>query len=251
MYNLFKNNQVAGSLFSSILMISAYASCGTQIDKMISDTDNDPNKTRRELMVSKQLEGRDIKNPSVLEAMKIVPRHKFVPEAFRSEAYDDWPLPVGEGQTISQPYIVAYMTQALDAKKSEKILEIGTGSGYQAAVLAQIGAEVYSIEIIEPLGNNAKKTLFELGYNVNVIIGDGFDGLPEHAPFDGILVTAAPENIPKPLIKQLKEGGRLVIPVGKLEQTLKVYKKIKDELMLIDTLPVRFVPMTGKAAENP
>ena len=198
-------------------------------------------------MVKHQLQLRDISNPVVLKAMGTVPRHEFVPEALRDQAYADWPLPIGHDQTISQPYIVAYMSQALDVEKKDKVLEIGTGSGYQAAVLAEMGAEVYSIEIVAPLGEQAEQTLKRLGYKVHIKIGDGYDGWPKAAPFDGIIVTAAPKLIPVPLIDQLKEGGRLVIPVGQFLQTLKVFVKKKGKLNLIETLPVRFVPMTGKS----
>jgi protein-L-isoaspartate(D-aspartate) O-methyltransferase len=202
---------------------------------------------KRKEMVTRQLAGRDITSPDVLNAMEAVPRHEFVPTSKRSQAYEDYPLPIGYNQTISQPYIVAFMTQALGPKKGDKILEIGTGSGYQAAVLAKMGAQVHSIEIVEPLGLEAKKLLKRLNYKVNVVIGDGYDGIPSQAPFDGIMVTAAPPQIPKPLIEQLKEGGTLVIPVGSLNQTLKIYTKKDNELILKRTLPVRFVPMTGKA----
>lgn len=202
---------------------------------------------KRRNMVSAQLTRRDITDPAVLKAMGEVPRHEFVPDDVKGQAYADWPLPIGHDQTISQPFIVAYMSQALRVKKGDKVLEIGTGSGYQAAVLAAMGAEVYSIEIVAPLGELARKTLKRLRYNVHVRIGDGYDGWPEAKPFDAIIVTAAPKTVPEPLVRQLKEGGRLVIPVGKSLQTLKVYTKIRGRLSLQVTLPVRFVPMTGKA----
>ncbi len=204
--------------------------------------------TQRERMVVDQIERRGITSPEVLRAMKTVPRHAFVPSAHRSEAYEDYPLPIGENQTISQPYIVAYMTEALGVKRGDKILEVGTGSGYQAAVLDEMGAKVFSMEIVESLGMRVRALLRRLGYKVHVIIGDGYDGLPEEAPFDGIIVTAAPRRIPMPLSSQLKEGGRLVIPVGGLDQNLIVYTKEGGVLHANETLPVRFVPMTGKAA---
>jgi protein-L-isoaspartate(D-aspartate) O-methyltransferase len=197
-------------------------------------------------MVAEQIAARGVQDPAVLEAMRVVPRHAFIPTKWQNEAYDDHPLPIGYEQTISQPYIVAYMTEALKTQKGHKILEIGTGSGYQAAVLAQMGARVYSIEIVEPLGTLASKTLKQLGYDVQVRIGDGYAGWPEEAPFDGIVVTAAPPEIPAPLIAQLKEGGRLVIPVGRYFQDLKIIKKVGGKLVTEATLPVRFVPMTGK-----
>ena len=179
-----------------------------------------------------------------------VPRHEFVPKDFVRSAYDDNALPLKLGQTISQPYIVAYMTQALGLKGTERVLEIGTGSGYQAAVLAEIVPEVYTIEILPELQEKASAVLAKLGYrNIHFRTGDGYMGWPEHAPFDSIIVTAAPEDVPQPLIDQLKEGGRLVIPVGVISQELMVITKEKDGITRRSTIPVRFVPMTGKAQE--
>jgi protein-L-isoaspartate(D-aspartate) O-methyltransferase len=181
-----------------------------------------------------------------------VPRHRFVPEGYRGDAYADSPLPIGEGQTISQPYIVALMTSLLELDGDEKVLEIGTGSGYQAAVLARLVREVYSVEILRPLGEQARTTLEELGYeNVQVRVGDGYKGWPEKAPFDAIIVTAAPERIPEPLIEQLKVGGRLVIPVGNFWQNLLVITKTADGVEKRTVLPVRFVPMTGEVQKPP
>jgi len=203
--------------------------------------------TLREKMVLEQIERRGIKDKNVLEAMKKVPRHLFVPEEYINEAYEDYPLPIGEGQTISQPYIVAKMTELLEIKKGEKVLEIGTGSGYQAAVLAEVGAKVYTIEILPKLAEKAKKTLSSLGYeNVTVLVGDGFKGYIQEAPYDKIIVTAAPEKIPQPLIEQLKVGGKLVIPVGKYDQELKVVTKKEEGIIVESVLPVRFVPMVGE-----
>jgi protein-L-isoaspartate(D-aspartate) O-methyltransferase len=202
----------------------------------------------RERMVRVQLQERDIKDPLVLAAMLKAPRHEFVNSDYRESAYDDCALPLRLGQTISQPYIVAYMTQALELRGTERILEIGTGSGYQAAVLAEIVPEVYTIEILPQLHEQAASLLAKLGYgNIHLRTGDGYLGWPEHAPFDGIIVTAAPEKVPQPLIDQLKEGGRLVIPIGKTSQDLMVIKKEKTGIVRRITIPVRFVPMTGKA----
>ena len=205
---------------------------------------------QRVWMVDSQLAGRDIVDPQVLRVMRRVPRHLFVPEKFREYAYADHPLPIGEEQTISQPYIVAFMTQALELKKGDRVLEIGTGSGYQAAVLAELVEEVYTIEIIPMLAERAEKLLKELGYDgIQVRAGDGYLGWPEAAPFDAIIVTAAPEHIPAPLIEQLGEGGRLVLPVGDEYQELMRVVKEGGEIRRENLLPVRFVPMTGKAQE--
>jgi len=208
----------------------------------------------RRRMVEEQLKGfgRDITNAHVLRAMATVPRHEFVPEKLRGEAYEDYPLPIGYGQTISQPYIVAFMTQELDPKPHHRVLEIGTGSGYQAAVLAELVKEVYTIEIIEPLAERAKADLARLGYtNVFVRAGDGYKGWPEAAPFDSIIVTCAPEQVPPPLIEQLKEGGRMMIPLGPLhDQNLYLLEKRGGKIERRAVLPVRFVPMTGKAAKS-
>ena len=189
----------------------------------------------------------DISAP-VLAAMGRVQRHRFVPEVFRVSAYDNRPLPIGQEQTISQPYIVALMTELSGARQDARILEVGTGSGYQAAVLAALGAQVYTIEIVPELGTRAATLLKELGYNgVETRIGDGYAGWPEAAPFDGILVTAAPDHVPQPLLDQLKSGGRIVIPVGKGVQQLVVMVKNPDGTVARqDVLPVSFVPLTGR-----
>jgi len=205
----------------------------------------------RQRMVATQIVARDVEEPRVLAAMEKVPRHLFVPETFRAQAYEDYPLPIGESQTISQPYIVALMTSLLGLQGGEKVLEIGTGSGYQAAVLAEIAGEVYTVEILEPLAERARATLAELGYkNVHLRQGDGFAGWPEQAPFDAIVVTAAPPTVPKPLLDQLRVGGRLVIPVGRYFQDLLVYTKTESGIEKRNVIPVRFVPMTGEA-QNP
>ena len=205
----------------------------------------------RERMVREQLQARDITDPRVLAAMLKVPRHEFVPRTFVESAYDDSALPLRMEQTISQPYIVAYMTQALELQGTERVLEIGTGSGYQAAVLAEIVPEVYTIEILPQLQEEASAVLARLGYrNIKFRTGDGYAGWPEYAPFDRIIVTAAPEDVPQPLIDQLKEGGRLVIPVGVINQDLIVLEKGKSGVTRRSMIPVRFVPMTGQAQEK-
>ena len=197
-----------------------------------------------------QIKARFIKDKRVLEAMGKVHRHLFVPEDIRNLAYTDRPLSIGQGQTISQPYIVALMTECLSLKGDEKVLEIGTGSGYQAAILAELGDSIFTIEIIENLANKAEETLKKLGYdNVLVKVGDGYFGWPEHAPFQAIIVTCAPESIPRPLIEQLSEGGRMVIPVGEYYQMLKLILKKDGELIEKDIIPVLFVPMQGKIRE--
>jgi protein-L-isoaspartate(D-aspartate) O-methyltransferase len=201
----------------------------------------------REQMVARQIEGRDVRDPRVLAAMRKVPRQLFVPPSLADEAYDDHPLPIGEGQTISQPYIVALMTELLRLKGGERVLEVGTGSGYQAAVLAETAGEVYSIEILEPLARRAAATLAELGYGrVQVRAGDGYLGWPEAAPFDAVIVTAAPDHVPQPLLDQLKIGGRLVLPVGDFYQELVVCTKTAAGITRRSVIPVRFVPMTGE-----
>ncbi|MCW1926568.1 protein-L-isoaspartate(D-aspartate) O-methyltransferase [Luteolibacter arcticus] len=204
-------------------------------------------------MVAEQIERRGVKDPRVLEAMRKVPRHEFVPEDQRHEAYDDRPLPIGHGQTISQPYIVAFMTEALGLKGTEKVLEVGTGSGYQAAVLSGLAKEVFTIEIVEPLGKQAAEVLKKLGYkNVSVRTGDGYRGWREEAPFDAIIVTCAPDAVPEPLVHQLAEGGRMIIPVGPEGKTqqLVLLKKRHGKLHQQEILPVRFVPMTGEARDR-
>jgi protein-L-isoaspartate(D-aspartate) O-methyltransferase len=212
---------------------------------------DDPETSRRMAMVSTQIEARGVQDSLVLEAMRNVPRHLFVPKELRAQAYRDGPLPIGHQQTISQPYIVALMTELLRPKPGMKVLEIGTGSGYQAAVLAECVREVYSIEIVPELGRQAAELLTRLGYdNVQTRIGDGYDGWPDQAPFDAIVVTAAPPTIPQPLKDQLAVGGRLVIPVGRGAQDLVVVTRTKDGFKQRRSTPVRFVPMTGKAEEQ-
>jgi len=203
-------------------------------------------------MVEDQLKARGIKDPRVIQAMLKVKRHLFVPAHYRNQAYEDYPLPIGEEQTISQPYVVALMTELLALKGRERILEIGTGSGYQAAILAELAKEVYTVELLTPLARRAGKLLKELDYkNINVKSGDGFLGWPEFAPFEGIIVTCAPEKIPDPLLAQLAENGRLVIPVGTYRQELKLVRKIKGRTTVVDIVPVRFVPMLREKGNKP
>jgi protein-L-isoaspartate(D-aspartate) O-methyltransferase len=198
-------------------------------------------------MVAEQIASRGVRDEKTLAAMRKVPRHLFVPPAVAGQAYDDHPLPIGHGQTISQPYIVAFMTEALDLAGDETVLEIGTGSGYQAAVLAEIVPRVYSIEIVAPLAEEAGTRLRDLGYsNVEVRAGDGYQGWPEAAPFDAIIVTAAAPRIPEPLKEQLRDGGRLVLPVGDEWQELVVVTRRGDRFEEKHVLAVRFVPMTGE-----
>ena len=207
---------------------------------------------RREQMVRSQIEARGVRDPDVLASLRAVPRHLFVPEVSRSAAYQDSPLPIGEGQTISQPYIVALMTELLEVSAGDRVLEIGTGSGYQAAVLAEMGVEVFSIEIRPKLCDQARRTLEDLGYTTaQVRCGDGYGGWPEEAPFAGIIVTAAPERIPEPLVEQLADGAHMVIPVGAFYQELKVITRRGDHLQEKSVIPVRFVPMTGEVERQP
>jgi len=201
---------------------------------------------KRNSMVEEQIEARGVKDKSVLSAMRKVERHLFVPKELEEAAYEDHPLPIGYGQTISQPYIVAYMTEAAMLGKDDKVLEIGTGSGYQAAILAEIAKEVYTIEIIKELADEADDRLEKLDYkNIHVKHGDGYKGCPEFAPFDAIIVTAAPPDIPDELVKQLKIGGRMVVPIGSFDQELYLITKTEKGIDKNRLLPVRFVPMTS------
>jgi protein-L-isoaspartate(D-aspartate) O-methyltransferase len=205
----------------------------------------------RQRMVQQQLMTRGINNARVLGAMTKVPREEFVPPDSRDASYEDGPLPIGYGQTISQPYIVAFMTEQLRPQPGDRVLEVGTGSGYQAAILAELVSEVYSIEIVESLAKNAEAILQRLGYkNVHVKIGDGYKGWPEAGPFDAIIVTCAPDKVPQPLVDQLKDDGRMVIPVGdRFAQQLYLLEKKNGQLKQSATLPVRFVPMTSEAVK--
>ena len=245
-YNKYPVKKKVNSILVSLFCLSV---CMTAPPHPLP-AEQDPYADARARMVRIDLKGRDITDERVLSVMGRVKRHLFIDKALWEGAYNDYPLPIGEGQTISQPYIVALMTQSLKLKPTDKVLEIGTGSGYQAAVLGELVDQVYSIEIDEKLAKKAALMLKELGYRkVQVKQGDGYFGWPEYAPFDAIMVTCAPERIPEPLIKQLKEGGRLIIPVGStsLYQTLTLLTKVKGEVQVKHISGVRFVPMTGEA----
>ncbi len=212
--------------------------------------DHDPYQRLREAMVASQIVARDVRDPQVLRAMRTVPRHLFVPESIRQHAYEDRALPVGYGQTISQPYVVAAMTEALRARPGMKVLEIGTGTGYQAAILAEMGLRVWSIEIVPELARSARERLVRLGYEtVTVIEGDGYAGWPAEAPYDRIIVTAAPPEVPQALKEQLAVGGRMVLPVGDLEQDLIVVERTPQGFVRSYLFPVRFVPMVRGAGD--
>lgn len=216
-------------------MLSLLSSCAAEPEI--------PDAQRHDLVAALDLRGID--DASVLAAMGKVPRHRFVSAKYADLAYTDQPLPIGYGQTISQPYVVAFMTEALDVSPGQKVLEVGTGSGYQAAVLAELGAEVYSIEIVEPIALTGKINLKDTGYErVRLRVGDGYLGWPEAAPFDRIIVTAAPDHVPEPLREQLAVGGRMVIPVGDQEQELRVIENTAEGWTEESVLPVRFVPLT-------
>jgi len=234
-----------------LLLLNSFCTQHDKEARIVKTINDDRFAVKRAEMVTQQIIGRGVKDARVLTAMQKVPRHKFIPQSEQQHAYDDSPLPIGYDQTISQPYIVAYMTEALHLKGSERVLEIGTGSGYQAAVLSELAKEIYTIEIVVPLCKEAKERLAKLGFhNVHVLCGDGYSGWPDFAPFDAIIITAAPAYIPEPLVKQLKFGGRMVAPVGRLYQELVLITK--DEQGVVKRkklLPVRFVPMTGKAEE--
>ncbi len=238
-FRLGKLNPTAMRLFIFVILIifAAPASYAQNYDRM------------RENMVRRQIISRGIDHQPTIQAMQNVERHLFVPRAQQRRAYDDGPMPIGYGQTISQPYIVAYMTQLVNPQSGDRVLEIGAGSGYQAAILGEIVEEVVTIEIIPELGNRAKDLLEDLGYNnIEVIIGDGYFGHPEKAPFDAIVVTAAAEYIPPPLVEQLKDGGKMIIPVGSpfLVQTLMLVEKKGDRITTTNLMPVRFVPFTRR-----
>ena len=213
--------------------------------------DDHSRQVERDWMVDTQIVAEGITNPTVISAMRRVPRHRFIPSEESDDAYGNFPIPIGYDQTISQPFIVAYMTEALKLQTGEKVLEIGTGSGYQAAILAELGVHVYTVEIVELLAARASKILEELGYDaVRIRAGDGYQGWPEEQPFDGVILTAAPEQIPLPLLEQLAIGGRLIAPVGGRSQNLVLIRRTEKGYQRTELLPVRFVPMTGQAQQN-
>ncbi len=221
-------------------------------DKKVTSDPADPDVRLRHRMVERHLAERGIKNKRVLDAFRTVPRHKFLPKGTQRQAYDDESIPIGEGQTITPPYDVAFMTEVLDPKPTDVVYEVGTGSGYQSAILSRLVKEVYSVEIHKPLSEGATKVHKELGYkNIHTRVGDGYEGWPEAAPFDSIIVTCAPQAIPQPLLDQLKEGGRMVIPLGdRYTQSVWLVTKKDGKLTKKELKPTLFVPMTGKALDE-
>ena len=238
---------VPGAFGRGLLLALACVACTTARDAGLPAQRDEAVARQRREMVDTQLRQRGIRDARVLEAMSRVPRDRFVREQDLAIAYGDHPIAIGLDQTISQPYIVAYMTEALAIQPQHKVLEIGTGSGYQAAILGELAREVYTIEIHSELAQRAERVIAALGYkNVHVRAGDGYNGWPEHAPFDAVIVTAAPDHVPQPLVEQLKLGGRLVVPVGRDVQQLLVYTRTEKGLREESRLPVRFVPLTRK-----
>lgn len=259
MHHAFLNCIMKRTALLTLLLLTALLACNTTVElensanaQAAAPQTRDEFAKQRERMVDRQIRARGISDSSVLKAMRKVPRHRFVPDELVIAAYEDAPLPIGLSQTISQPYIVAYMTDAADISSNEKVLEIGTGSGYQAAILGEIAKEVYSIEIVPELAERSARILSELGYrNVVTKQGNGYLGWPEKAPFDAIIVTAAPDEVPQPLIDQLAIGGKLVIPVGESggDQEMLVIERTPKGIKRKKTMPVRFVPMTGKPSQ--
>jgi protein-L-isoaspartate(D-aspartate) O-methyltransferase len=246
----------AGTLLAALLLtawaVRPMAGAEEPSGEAANTRNRDPWAETRKRLVEYEVVAAGVKDARVCDAMRATPRHEFVPASLRRYAYFDICMPIGEGQTITSPFVVAYMTEQLQPQPTDKVLEIGTGSGYQAAVLSGLVKEVYSIEIVEKLGQRAAKTLRRLGYdNVKTKIGDGYQGWAEHAPFDKIIVTCSPEKVPTPLVEQLKEGGRLVVPLGqRYQQTLYLFKKIKGSLQAEPLQPTFFVPMVGRAEEE-
>lgn len=239
-----------GTVVLIIVLAGIVIGCGNGNHDMRHEGNGD-RQAERDRMVNAQILGGGVTDARVLAAMRRVPRHRFLPDEESEDAYGDYPLPIGHGQTISQPFIVAYMTEALKLKPGEKVLEIGTGSGYQAAVLAELGMQVFSIEIVEPLARFAKEKLQQTGYDqVHVRAGDGYQGWPEESPFEAIILTAAPEHIPQPLLEQLAVGGRMILPVGGYAQDLVLIQRTEEGYQRKTLLPVRFVPMTGQAESD-
>lgn len=240
-------------IIASLILFFLFVSLPLSLYAQNNPDDTIELKKARKGMIEKDLKGRGISDKRVLAAMDRVLRHKFVDKKYRAQAYSDYPLPIGEGQTISQPYVVALMTESLELKEGERVLEIGTGSGYQAAVLAELTDRVYTIEIREKLKKRAREVLIQEGYErVKVKYGDGYFGWEEHAPFDAIIITAAANHVPPPLLSQLKEGGRLILPLGSTRyfQTLTLIEKKKDDFLTTHITGVRFVPMTGEALKK-
>jgi protein-L-isoaspartate(D-aspartate) O-methyltransferase len=237
--------KVWGLATSTVMSVLLLLLLGREEEPRSAPLIEDPaRQVERNRMVDEDIVPRGVTDPAVLAAMRHVPRHRFVPREYAAFAYLDGPLPIGHGQSISQPSLVAKMTEALSLKKTDKVLEVGTGSGYQAAILAELVDQVLTVEILEPLARQAERTLTELGYrNVKVRVGDGYQGWPEEAPFDAIIVTAAPDHVPQPLLDQLAVGGRLIIPVGQFFQTLELYGRTVEGYERKTVSFVRFVPL--------
>ena len=234
-----------------LLMIGVWAIISGCGNEAMTQGNDHTRQVERDRMVDTQIVPGGVTDRAVVAAMRRVPRHRFMPESESEDAYGDFPISIGHEQTISQPFIVAYMTQALQLKPDEKVLEIGTGSGYQAAILAELVSKVFTIEIVEPLAARAKEVLAELGYrNVIVRTGDGYQGWPEESPFDAIILTAAPKQVPSPLLEQLAVGGRLIVPVGAYPQRLLLIRRTEEGYQETELLPVAFVPMTGRALQG-
>jgi len=240
------------SFKSKFLIVSLFLTTWTTLSGAVAAQRRDPFAAARAAMVERYVVAEGIKNRRVLQAMRTVPRHEFVKSAFRKQSYFDTALAIGHKQTISPPFIVAYMTESIDPRPSDRVLEIGTGSGYQAAVLSVLAKQVYTIEIVKPLGESSKRLLKKLGYgNVHVKVGDGYKGWPDAAPFDKIIVTCSPERVPQPLVNQLREGGKMIVPLGqRYQQVFHLFEKQQGKLVETKLIPTLFVPMTGASEEN-